>query len=1307
MQNRIRTIILTALLYPLSCNSILLGQTIDEIVTTLQIDTILYSGPKDNRINYAFGNIRSDLNNNPYPTKSLLVEAVNNLLPHFDPTGVDARHGFSEYRNFFNLFSVWFADPILFESTPEYYEKTIAIRDAMFLPWATEKYGWITMIYTGGGGNGVGVDRDQRTGGGTTSMDAETVFHEFNHTMPGVSDEYTANGIWSNFQTIEAPNLTGKKVLDEIPWRKWIQEDTPIPTPYEAAYIGKVGLFEGNISGFYGGYRPTARSCYMGAGGFGEGFGNELCSVCLQRFIAMLYQYVNVIENPIPAESTLEVNGNETLTFSASFIKPVPNTQKYEWFLNGKLIATGPESIDVNFNACDKYTLELVVTDTTANFIFDEKFKDLYPEPRQTHVWTIDQKAVNSYNLSARIEVNPADCKGLNNGSIAIEPSGGLAPYSFTLNYKPQQYPINNLNPGNYLLTISDANNCSVNKNVEILQDPLLDFEICSEYYAGNWKLTAQIKEGDEVGVTYLWSNNSTDQSIIVNDPGTFSLVLTNSNSCKVSRTINLEKVTSPIDVTHRYANSTNGENNGAIYLEAYGGIKPYEITWFKGTMLDLTYPDPSHIISSNNGQVPPYHRPVDAFDNDLSYGVDFWAEVFNSQNFLGFDFGAKTTIKIYSITSNVDVPERDAKSWKLQGSDDGQNWTDLHSINGFVFPKRLQTFEFYLTAPASYRYFRLFFTESGGDFWIAIQQIEFGTLVDQEIKTHRNKKDVQGLAPGFYSYSFNDANNSCKESTILIQNESISTQPTIEVVASGHYKVAVSNVIPGMSYYWSEKNDGSNLLHIGPDFQPEHPGQYYVRPFVEVSSGFGETAKGFSVTMPKAPAIIQSATSLSITYVEPGFDYVWYDRARGGDPLHIGNQFTPTSDGYYFASARKKQAASIEPIDPGTIPGVTLWMDASDINGDGITDLGLKNSSAYGWKFRFGGQLGKGDGWIPYRANYQNGLGIADFLTVWFQYLDGGTDKLRTIIMAYQESPFSFPNSAPLHGLNRSIPRHSDASQLFTSSTPSTTLNGKTYLNGRLVNPLTEANPMEFMVLSVVLSELQNDFTFGTDEHWEGKLGELIIWDKPLTEEQILGINEFLQKKWISTAELESPRTKAAWGSNLADDKDQDGFKSDVDCDDENPNRNPAATEILYNGIDDDCNPATADAIDKDGDGFNSLVDCNDDNPTINPAAEDIPNNGVDENCDGTDLKVTGVTELDDNHIRVYPNPVSDFLYIDASSTSDYTVQVFNAVGQKILEGKNLKEIQLKERGKGIYLVNVIADDLNRRRKMFRIIVM
>jgi hypothetical protein len=80
--------------------------------------------------------------------------------------------------------------------------------------------------------------------------------------------------------------------------------------------------------------------------------------------------------------------------------------------------------------------------------------------------------------------------------------------------------------------------------------------------------------------------------------------------------------------------------------------------------------------------------------------------------------------------------------------------------------------------------------------------------------------------------------------------------------------------------------------------------------------------------------------------------------------------------------------------------------------------------------------------------------------------------------------------------------------------------------------------------------------------------------------------------------------------------DTDGDGYSAEEDCDDSDASVNPGAEEVAYDGVDNDCDEATADD-DLDGDGYGYEEDCDDDDADLSPDAEEVCD-GVDNNCDG-----------------------------------------------------------------------------------------
>ena len=89
-------------------------------------------------------------------------------------------------------------------------------------------------------------------------------------------------------------------------------------------------------------------------------------------------------------------------------------------------------------------------------------------------------------------------------------------------------------------------------------------------------------------------------------------------------------------------------------------------------------------------------------------------------------------------------------------------------------------------------------------------------------------------------------------------------------------------------------------------------------------------------------------------------------------------------------------------------------------------------------------------------------------------------------------------------------------------------------------------------------------------------------------------------------------------------------------DCNDSDANINPDASDILLNGIDENCDGVDNTGIDNDGDGFTSAQgDCNDNNINIFPGADEI--------CDGKDNDCDG--KVDDNDLQGVTNGTTWFL--------------------------------------------------------------
>ena len=174
-------------------------------------------------------------------------------------------------------------------------------------------------------------------------------------------------------------------------------------------------------------------------------------------------------------------------------------------------------------------------------------------------------------------------CAGLNDGSIQVSVSGGTPAYTYSWSDGSSAEDRDDLGPGTYTVTVTDANGCTATRSATITAPASIVVTGTVTDVACNGDATGRVVlnvSGGTAPYGYAWSFGA-DTRIVSNLPaGDVSVTVTDSRGCGVVETFTIDEPDALV-VTGTVTNVTcPGANDGAIDVTVSGGVAPYAFNW-------------------------------------------------------------------------------------------------------------------------------------------------------------------------------------------------------------------------------------------------------------------------------------------------------------------------------------------------------------------------------------------------------------------------------------------------------------------------------------------------------------------------------------------------------------------------------------------------------------------------------------------------------------------------------------------------------------------------------------------------------
>lgn len=236
-------------------------------------------------------------------------------------------------------------------------------------------------------------------------------------------------------------------------------------------------------------------------------------------------------------------------------------------------------------------------TSTASNLLNDDYIVTIIDANNCEFVDTLTVGAQGGQGQASIVDYTNISCNGLTDGTITVQLDNGIAPYTYqwSHNVSLNNATADNLSQGLYLVTVSDAYNCTavISQNIiepsAIVANPDSTEVLCA---GGNTGTASVSPQGGTQTFTFSWSNGSSVNAINNLTASTYTVTITDGNGCTLIENI---LVTEPDSLTLQTVSNNPlcfGDNSGSIIVTTYGGVPDYTYAWSNA------------VLTSNNTQI-------------------------------------------------------------------------------------------------------------------------------------------------------------------------------------------------------------------------------------------------------------------------------------------------------------------------------------------------------------------------------------------------------------------------------------------------------------------------------------------------------------------------------------------------------------------------------------------------------------------------------------------------------------------------------------------------------------------------------